>query len=379
MMPPDAERVLAAALRGEAPCWPFAGETASRAFVAAALRHRVVALVVRQIRHGALQGIPAQVERTLAQAVVRQAIVEQRLAGETRRVIDALGCGGVPALLLKGAALAYTCYPHPCLRPRVDTDLLIRPRDSASTAAVFERLGYRGATMTGGDLLLHQRSYEMTDGLGVRHLFDVHEKIAAPHAVANLLQWEELNGQSSPVPALGIHARALGDSHALVLACLHRVAHHYDDPCLLWLYDIHLLAKRGQVADPFFWREVGRLTQDRAAAAMCARSLTRAREWVNTPVPSALMEALAARADNSAAAFARGRKIDVLLSDLNALSGWRQRLELLREHLLPPPDYIRSIYGVSSRLLLPALYAHRVVSGAWRWMQPERKQSTSPG
>jgi hypothetical protein len=220
----------------------------------------------------------------------------------------------------------------------------------------------------------------MTDRLGVRHLFDVHEKIAAPHAVADLLQWDALYAASSAVPALGVHARAIGNAHALVLACIHRVAHHYDDPCLLWLYDIHLLwdihlfwgqpsfPEKGdshlfpeKVAVPFF----------AAAAALCARSLALTRERFGTPVPAALLDALAARADDSAAVFARGRKIDVLISDLKALSGWRQRLQLLREHALPPPDYIRAVYGISSPLLLPALYAHRALTGAWRWVHPQ--------
>lgn len=372
---PDPDDVLAAALCGDAASWPFADDAGARSFLAAARRHRVVALVARRIRRGALEGIPTHVEQSLTQEVVRQAIVEERLAGETRRVIDALGGAGVPALLLKGTALAYTRYPHPCLRPRVDTDLLLRTTDRVRAAGVFERLGYTAATMTRGDLLLHQRSYEMTDRLGIRHLFDVHDKIAGPHAVANVMSWDELYGQSLPVPALGVHARAIGDVHALVLACIHRVAHHYDDPCLLWLYDIHLLANRGQSpfrrkVDPF-WGEVDRLTQAGAAAAMCAHSLTRTRERFGTPVPPDLIDALHARADDSANTFGRGRMIDVLCSDLKALSGWRQRLQLVREHVLPPPDYIRTIYGVSSPMLLPALYAYRVLSGARRWMRPE--------
>ena len=32
-------------------------------------------------------------------------------------------------LVFKGTALAYTCYPEPSLRPRLDTDLLIRRAD----------------------------------------------------------------------------------------------------------------------------------------------------------------------------------------------------------------------------------------------------------
>jgi len=43
---------------------------------------------------------------------------------ELREVLAALAGAGLPVLLLKGAALAYTLYPEPHLRDRSDTDLL---------------------------------------------------------------------------------------------------------------------------------------------------------------------------------------------------------------------------------------------------------------
>jgi hypothetical protein len=64
------------------------------------------------------------------------------------------------------------------------------------------------------------------------------------------------------------------------------------------------------------------------------------------------------------------RKVDILASDLKALPGWRQRLRLLREHVFPPAGYIRRRYAVSSPLALPALYAHRFVTGAFKWRRP---------
>ncbi len=42
--------------------------------------------------------------------------------------------------------------------------------------------------------------------------------------------------RSTPAP------RDLPPPHALLMACVHRVAHHFDPPTLIWLYDIHLLA-----------------------------------------------------------------------------------------------------------------------------------------
>ena len=56
-----------------------------------------------------------------------------------------------------------------------------------------------------------------------------------------------------------------------------------------------------------------------------------------------------------------------LVSSLGCL-GWRDRVRLLREVVLPRPRYMLGAYGVgrSGVVLLPALYAHRAVCGAWK-------------
>lgn len=48
------------------------------------------------------------------------------------------------------------------------------------------------------------------------------------------------DGRSTARP----NAFAPAASDALQIACLHRGAHHRNSDLLIWLYDIHLLAKR---------------------------------------------------------------------------------------------------------------------------------------
>jgi hypothetical protein len=61
------------------------------------------------------------------------------------------------------------------------------------------------------------------------------------------------------------------------------------------------------------------------------------------------------------------RKRDVLVSDLAVLPTWGARLRLIREHVFPPASFILKRYGVRNPLWLPALYAHRFVTGAFKW------------
>src|SRR5207248_10147778 len=61
----------------------------------------------------------------------------------------------------------------------------------------------------------------------------------------------------------------------------------------------------------------------------------------------------------------RSSDLDILRSDLHTLRGWRGRAQLLREHLLPPPGYLLASYGQTRAALLPVLYIHRIVRGAF--------------
>jgi hypothetical protein len=76
-----------------------------------------------------------------------------------------------------------------------------------------------------------------------------------------------------------------------------------------------------------------------------------------------------AREEPSAAFMNRDRaQLSTFLSDLQALASWSDRGRLLKQHLCPPPAYMRQVYAPSSRAPLPALYMWRAVRGAWRWI-----------
>jgi hypothetical protein len=186
---------------------------------------------------------------------------------------------------------------------------------------------------------------------------------------AGLLSYEELVRNAIDVPLLAPRARGLSAAHALVLACVHRVAHHFDSNRLIWLYDIHLLASALSVRE---WEQFLTLIEQRRVAAVCRRSLDRAAQSFATNVPSAVRSDMRLRtpsAPEASAAYTRPRRVvQDVATDLQALSSWRDRLQLVREHLFPPRQYMREVYSMSRRAPLPWLYASRAVRGAWRWL-----------
>jgi len=337
-------------------------------FVESARRDDIGPLLYHALRRaGAWDAQPAPCREALATIARNAAAVDAVRLEVDRRVVSALGEAGFQPLLFKGAALAHRCYAESWLRPRVDTDILI-PRATADDAAhALERLGLARLPRPTGDYVTHQFTYTATVS-GVRSDFDVHWKVSDPHAFADLFAHDELARDAVPVPPLGPSARAIGDAHALLVACCHRVAHHHDELVPLFLADIDRLARRLAAAS---WSRVSSLAAEKRIARVCARGLSLSTDLFGTPVPPEVSRRLASAGDEPTADYLRNglRRVDILVADMRAL-GWKARARLLREHVLPAPAYVLAAYGTTQSWLLPALYVHRVARGAFRWFRP---------
>ncbi|CAN5671223.1 hypothetical protein BH24ACI5_BH24ACI5_23100 [soil metagenome] len=364
------DAMLAAIVRGDAVAPPAAGDSGA-AFLEAATRHGVRALAAERLGPR-LADWPAPVQAALGREAVLGAALEALQERELKQVLELLAARGVSPLLLKGSALAHTVYASPAQRPRFDTDLLVRREEMDAVTEVMTGRGYTRPNLVSGELVMHQVDFARKDSHGVWHVYDFHWKVANRQAVAGVLSFDELARDAEPIPALGPHARGLSRVHALLLACVHRLAHHPTEDRLIWIHDIHLLTETLSPSDA---ESFGTLALDRSVSALCADGLTAAGRWFGTRVPAGLLDRLTAPprsgAPEPSAAFLEPHvgRIDELLSDLRALSGWSRRVRLVREHAFPPPAYIAGMYSVSNRALLPALYTHRIVRGAWRWLR----------
>jgi hypothetical protein len=216
----------------------------------------------------------------------------------------------------------------------------------------------------------HQFTYVNTRH-GLPLAFDVHWKLSDPQPFADLFSFGELADEAVPVPALAPAARALGHEHALLVACTHRIAHHFDRTILIDLCDIDLLTRR---LGPAAWERVVALATGKRISKVTLRGLDLASNLLGTSIPGHVRQALASSsADEPTSGYlSEGfRKVDVLKADLRAL-GWRDRFTLVREHLLPPPSFVLRSAGQTRPALLPALYLLRIARGAHAWFRPLR-------
>jgi hypothetical protein len=297
-------------------------------------------------------------------AVAHDLLLQHELSG----LLAACAASSVRALPVKGAALAYTTYAQPWHRPRTDTDLLVTPSSVPAASAVLERCGYRRSdAVSTGTVVSHQAVFERTDARGVHHVVDLHWRIVNPHLLARSVAFEDLWARAVAVPALGPAARAPRPVDAVLVACIHRLAHHHGHERLVWLYDLRLLSRDLDDRD---WSDLCRSATAAGIAGLCLDGLRQASALVNATLPAAADAVLAEASLTEPSRMYLHEAVhrrDVLASDLAALPTWRARLQLLCEHAFPPSAFLLQRYGVRSRVWLPALYAHRLLTGARKW------------
>jgi hypothetical protein len=136
------------------------------------------------------------------------------------------------------------------------------------------------------------------------------------------------------------------------------------------LYDIHLLASRFSGAQ---WQAFADLVVERGIAAVCLEGLERSAHWFSTPIPASLRAdtrvSTSATRERTAAYLGSRSQARLVLDDLRALPSWSSRVRLVREHLFPSENYMRTMYAPGSALPLPVLYVRRILRGAGGWLR----------
>jgi hypothetical protein len=313
-------------------------------------------------------GTPDAASRQILNQALRDAVARDALQRAAhRRVVEALASAGVECLVLKGPHLAGILYPSPHLRPCSDLDLLVSPATRARAWEVLSATGYAPEVLVTRDAVLAEMAFTRAES-GVRHFVDLHWRALSPLPFRHLLPFDDAWRRSQPIPALGEHARGLGDPDALLHVVAHLAAHHGTAPRLIWLADLDRLARR---LDEERWMTFTGAVCAGGLAAVTLEVIRTASRWFGTSVPESVMRTLAAAAPGSpiGPAFLDARsKAGRMWIELRALPRWRERVRLVSQHLVPDRRYMEQRYGVRGAGLIGA-YAHRATTGAWHWFK----------
>ena len=300
----------------------------------------------------------------------RRRLTEALAAGRARHlvmtralapVLARFEADGIPAMVLKGPALADTVYPDPAWRPFADLDVLVRREDRRRADEALLALGHRrvadghtwefdmdydGATL-----------YASPDGVHVDlHWALVTEPRYAWSGESEAALWQ----RAVPLTVAGRGVRGLAREDLVLYLATHLAVHHALAG-LLRHWDVALLLASG----PLDWN----VLLARAARWRVRRPLyfvLRTVERAFGPlVPTGVLTALAPRGPRAAL-------LGVLLEDAGAerrvrleyavtllmMDRGRDVLGAVREALLPPADWLRARYGPGAASRGALYWAH---------------------
>ena len=368
----DGVSTLARVITGDCRVLENLSEPQLRALLDTAGVHGVSTLLHRALSEtSAWQTLPDSIRDRLHQTLLEQTALHANRARAFMDVSRIWAARDIPFLLFKGTALAYCLYPEPGLRPRADTDVLFPDRAAAERAwQVLRAQGYRRRNTLQGRYVGLQFSCEKPLVAGVWSNIDCHIRVNDYLIYATAFTFDELQRTAVIVDRLGAAVRAPGTLHALMLACMHRVAslpHPEETDRLVWLYDVFLLTQGMQLHD---WQQLAEGCARRKLCGTVLMTLDAAAAYFPVNMPPVVRDQLGSGAATEPFRPSPDhRRWHFYLASFRSLHGWRNRARMLREHLLPEPDYLMKKYRARHRGWLPVLYLRRIFAGLHRYFR----------
>ena len=316
-----------------------------------------------------LIGWPEEIAERVREEARLQRFWEQSHAQAIANLLDALDAADIKAVVIKGTALAYSLYPDPAIRRRGDSDILIRDASRAKTRAVLVDCGF----WQRGDVRPLQESWQVETRSGFEHMVDIHWRINASSAIADLLEVDSETRTSVPLPRLSESARGIGPVANLILTCINRASHEafgyivgnekmFECDRLIWALDIDLVSES---LSPEQWDQLVAQAGQTGSSPFVHSALQFAQRTLGTAIPEQVIEQLAAQPGDERliAYFSSGSASKRLKLDLAASHTLGDKARVLRASILPGADSLHERFPDAPNWPVSALRARRLISG----------------
>jgi hypothetical protein len=302
---------------------------------------------------------------------------------ELERVLEALDNAGIPAIVLKGAALAVTVYEDIGLRPMTDLDLLVpEERLQSAVQVVRQELGYQTdipeaahglnqlvghhVRLRNGDVVLELHWSLATSRvdhfpISVDWFWMQGERLPLSGGGEDSLQGDRQTAQV-PVASPGV---TLNPAAQLVYLAIHAMQQHGGGRILLvWLCDMHALL--GVYGRELTWEDFPLQDGEFQWAGATYAALLVTQTCFDTVLPEGLLEKLEEESQAETTSLIWMKQYEPptrMISQLQKLKGlrWQGRIRLTLALLFPSYAYLRWRYGITRPWQVLFYYPYRWV------------------
>jgi hypothetical protein len=288
---------------------------------------------------------------------------------ETHLIIQAIAAAGAEVILLKGADLRGRVYGDPAVRPMVDLDILISPRDKARAEAVLEGLGYTLSPQCvdprPGFRERFRRELHFDPPRGSVLFVDLHWQLDYVDGFY-LLPYPRLREAAVPYEYQGVPVRGLSPEHLLT----HLALHVWDEfHGALQILDFTLALRLLPPDWPHFLAEVSRFR----CPAPVYLVLRKVCQIIPGLVPARVLQELAGYRPTWAESLVLKRRLGYFTRHFAVLYH-RRRLKdwafYVASLLWPRPEYLTQVYGRPDRAAFLRQFLATLFSSKKSWSLP---------
>lgn len=297
-----------------------------------------------------LTHLNAQQQQRIRSAFARERLHDAQQALHLTALASAFEAHDLPALVIKGAALARQIYPQLGLRAKGDLDLWVPYARLPKVRELLAVLGYRSIPCNFGRFSQPEQSFIGPDRQNPVKI-DLHWEVSSRPLLARAFTFDLIWGASVEF-GFGSRVRAPNLIDALLIAVVHRIGHHREDARWIWLNDIDLI-----------WRGLNasqkQLAYDSAKArgvlALLHEGLASTAAVFGTPI------------DFNGSEFDGPFELSALLLDPKSSLLWidfksmklLDFLKLCTEHAFPPNQFMQHRFGAHPTWLRGWYYIKR--------------------
>lgn len=271
----------------------------------------------------------------------------------------------IDVILLKGAQLAYTDYPHFALRPMEDIDLLVKGSNKLRIIKLMLEMGFNlyHTGKTCDKFLFKGISRREKENTHKPIFVEVHSNLQVPIRLNRSfsVDMEEFWNGSKMEHFDGFPFLKLVPTYNLIYLCAHLGEHYFSR--LIWSYDIALLIHRhGEEID---WEGLGDLCRRMRARSPVYHSLSLTQELFQTSIPERVLKNLSPswwrrkighfliRRNLPFPEQPRVRRFSGFLIKVLSIDSW---LEAIHWFFVPNREWIKQQYSVKLRREIYSYY-----------------------